>query len=345
MVSAYRIDANTGGLTSIGTFPTGNGGVAGNGPAAVAVDGTGSCVFVANFLSNNVSAYKVTPITGALTHVNGSPFPAGTGPLGVSVDPFTTDLVYVANALDNPGSVSAYTTTSSTCILTPVPGSPFSDPALVSAPASVVVDQTGSFVYVANEFSNSVSAFSINLNPGPRNNPPFGKLTAIGPPAAAGTCPISVVAGSSGQNFIYVSNDGSNDVSAYTYNAGTGALTALPRVPAGNFPGLAAVSPGGGQFYVPNFGDNTVSAYSINGITGALTEILPRVVAGNGPTSVALIHLVNVGDFAYVTNALANPSSTVSGYSKNGTTGALTVLGPPFPVPAGSFAIFGSLTP
>src|SRR2546427_8247297 len=48
-VSGYQINATTGGLTLIGTFPTGNGAVAGNGPAAVAVDGTGSCVFVANF--------------------------------------------------------------------------------------------------------------------------------------------------------------------------------------------------------------------------------------------------------------------------------------------------------
>src|SRR5205807_8437309 len=175
-VSGYLRDATTGALTQI----TGSPWATGSAPAGVAVDQTGTCVFVANFLSNNVSAYKINASTGVLTQVSGSPFSAGTAPIAVAVD-FFNQLVYVANAFDGSGSlgsISAFQNNSVTCALTAVAGSPFRDPAAFSTPSSVVVDRSGSFVYVTNEFSNNVSGFKINLAPGPS----FGALTAIGAP-------------------------------------------------------------------------------------------------------------------------------------------------------------------
>src|SRR6267378_5635452 len=122
-VSGYLRDATTGVLTQI----TGSPWATGNAPASVAVDQTGNCVFVANFLSNNVSAYKVTPATGVLTQVTGSPYTTGTAPIAVAVD-FFSELVYVANAFGgsgNLGNISAFQTSSATCALTAVAGSPF----------------------------------------------------------------------------------------------------------------------------------------------------------------------------------------------------------------------------
>ncbi len=334
-VSGYLRDATTGALTAVPGSPF----ATGNGPAAVTVDVTGSCVFVVNFISNNISAYRITPTTGALTQVGGSPFAAGTGPLGISVDVFS-ELVYVANALSN--DVSAYKTLMTTCALTPVSGSPFSDPG-VSAPASVVVEQTASFVYVANEFSNNVSGFAITI----AGN--FGGLTRIsGSPWLAGSWPISVVAVPlSTVHFIYVSNDGSNNVSGYSYSLSTGALTPVPGtnpIPAGACPGLATIAPGGRQLYVPNFSDNTISGFNIattcipGPCDGAMTPVTGSPFrAGSGPTSVAVEPL---GHFAYVTNALAND---IFEYDINGTNGALTVSGAPFS--AGGFAIFVFFTP
>jgi hypothetical protein len=40
---------------------------------------------VANEFSNNVSGYTIDPISGALTAISGSPFPAGTQPRSVTV--------------------------------------------------------------------------------------------------------------------------------------------------------------------------------------------------------------------------------------------------------------------
>jgi 6-phosphogluconolactonase len=43
-------------------------------------------VYVANFFSNNISAYRIGE-NGALTAVAGSPFPAGSRPISVAVSP------------------------------------------------------------------------------------------------------------------------------------------------------------------------------------------------------------------------------------------------------------------
>ena len=342
-VSGYLRDATTGVLTQIAGSPW----PAGNAPAGVTVDQTGTCVFVANFLSNNVSAYKINASTGVLTQVSGSPFSAGTAPIAVAVD-FFNQLVYVANAFDGSGSlgsISAFQNNSVTCALTAVAGSPFRDPAAFSTPSSVVVDRSGSFVYVTNEFSNNVSGFKINLAPGPS----FGALTAIGAPTAAGTWPISVVAvPASGVNFIYVSNDGSNNVSGYSFDGTTGVLTEVPTSPfalsLATSPGLATIAPGTRQLYVPNFDSNNVSAINIFTTctppwppspctpTGAMAAVAGSPWrTGSGPTSVAVDPS---GKFAYVTGMISN---NVWGYNINGSTGALTQSGTPYP--AGQFAI------
>jgi len=49
----------------------------GTGPTATLVDPTGSYVYVANKGSNNISAFALTPASGKLTAVAGSPFSSG----------------------------------------------------------------------------------------------------------------------------------------------------------------------------------------------------------------------------------------------------------------------------
>jgi len=62
-------------------FPTG-----GVGPLLAAVDLFGRFVYVTNFQSSNVSAFRIEP-DGALAPVAGSPFPTGLNPRGVAVSP------------------------------------------------------------------------------------------------------------------------------------------------------------------------------------------------------------------------------------------------------------------
>ena len=77
------------------------------------------------------------------------------------------------------------------------------------------------FVYVANFYSNLVSAYSIGSN---------GALTPVsGSPFPAGVGPVSVAMGPRAA-FAYVANRGSNDVSAYSISS-NGALTPVPGSP------------------------------------------------------------------------------------------------------------------
>src|SRR5271170_1137896 len=55
--------------------------------------------YVVNRGSNDVSAYTVDAMTGALTALAGSPFAVGTLPVGITVDP-TGNYAYVVNQMD-----------------------------------------------------------------------------------------------------------------------------------------------------------------------------------------------------------------------------------------------------
>ena len=202
--------------------------------------------------------------------------------------------------------------------------------------ASPLWAQTAGFAYAANNASNDVSAYTINAT--------TGALTPVpGSPFAAGLNPVTVTVHPSGQ-FAYVANafnGGIGDVSAYTINATTGALTPVPGSPfaAGLNPVTVRVHPSGQFAYVTNYFQNDVSAYIINATTGALTPVPGSpFAAGLSPVSVT-VH--PSGQFAYVANQGQND---VSAYTINATTGALTPV-PGSPFAAGFFPVSVTVDP
>jgi 6-phosphogluconolactonase len=103
-----------------------------------------------------------------------------------------------------------------------------------------------------------------------------------GSPYATGITPVSIAV-SAVNDFVYVANQGSNNVSAYKLGAGTGILTAVPGSPfASTQPAAVAVDPTGKFAYVANAVSNTVSAYAIAPASGALTPL------GGSPFAAAL---------------------------------------------------------
>jgi len=270
--------------------------------------------------SSGVSAYTINPATGEVTAVTGSPFPAGTYPVAVAVDP-TGQFAYVADRESN-GNVYAYTINPATGALTAAPDSPFT---AGDDPVSVTVDPTGQFVYVVNQGSNNISAYTINHA--------TGGLTAVaGSPFAAATSPVSVTVDPTGQ-FAYVGNQGgASNVSAYTINPATGVLTAVPGspFPAGSVPQAVTTDPTGQFLYTANEGSNTglgtVSAYAINPSNGALTNIPGSPFpTGTNPWSLTVDP---TGQFVYVANYY---SRNVSGYAIDPTNGTIAAVpGSPF---------------
>jgi YVTN family beta-propeller protein len=176
----------------------------------------------------------------------------------------------------------------------------------------------GKFAYVANSTSNNVSMYTIN--------PTTGTLQPIGT-IGAGTFPVSVAVDPSGR-FVYVANLDSDSVSMYTIDATTGVLTFTGTIGSATKPDSVAVHPSGKFAYVANFGDDllgsvpgSVSMYRTNA-DGSLTSTGTIAEALVGTWAVA-VH--PSGKFAYVTNA--GLSNTISMYTIDATTGALTSTG------------------
>src|SRR5262249_44956756 len=163
--------------------------------------------------------------------------------------------LYVANNQDPGTPIAVFTINPSTGALTTAPAPPM----VVSEafPASIAVHPTGKFAYVANN-SGNVSVFAINSS--------TCALTRMSP-VAAGTFANFATIDPLGK-FLYVANLSDNDISGYTINSSTGALTPIIGSPfaAGSVPMSVSVDPTG-QFAFETSSDSNVLVYSINSTT------------------------------------------------------------------------------
>jgi 6-phosphogluconolactonase (cycloisomerase 2 family) len=176
------------------------------------------------------------------------------------------------------------------------------------------------YAYVTNAADNTLSAYSID--------PATGALTVIGAPTATGVSPHAIFGfqgfASEDKRYVFVGNEGSNDVSAFAVNNTTGALTAVPGSPfaAGTDP--QAMASDGASLYVANAGSDNVFAYGIDGNTGALIGPFTIAATGMNPTSI-----VYSGSYFIVANH--GGSNDISEFYVNGD---LTPV-PRSPFPAG----------
>jgi 6-phosphogluconolactonase len=305
----------------------------------VAASITSKYAYVTNSTDNTISAYTIAA-SGVLS-TTGTPQPTGSQPYSVSVDP-TGRFAYVANLSSN--NISAYKidtgpTTPGALIAIDANGAISGTQYTIAtgpAPASVTVDPSGKFVYVVNQTNNttgnSISAYSINTTTGALSAiDANGAVSGTQASIATGTSPYAVTVDPTGK-FAYVANGNSNNVSVYTINQTSGALTAGTAVSAGTTPISVAIDPTGQYAFVANNGSNNVSTYSINPTTGALSPVGGPYGAGSAPRSVAIDP---TGQFVYVANA---GGGNVSAYTN--ANGVLTpVTGSPFAAGANPFSV------
>ena len=163
-VSAY--DSSTASPTGyIFGFSVGSNGVlssvsgspwaAGKRPSAITADSTGSYLYAADNVNDDVLGYSIS--SGTLKPLSGSPYPAGGQPAAIVADPGYPYL-FVANSLD--ANVTAYSMSNG--VLTRL-GS------FVTGldPDAIGVDpSTNRFVYTANFLGNNVNDFVLSTNDG-----------------------------------------------------------------------------------------------------------------------------------------------------------------------------------
>jgi 6-phosphogluconolactonase len=293
-VSQYVMDRATGVLT-VATFSSTNGTApastpvpTGVNPAALAIDGSGNFVFVANKGSNSISVFTIDQVGGTLTEIKQlPPPPPNCTPNQISPCPLPTtgapsalatsgNMLFVAMANAGVGSIATYmfNPAPATQSLTQVPcptgpgclqNPPASTIAAGTNPVAMAMDPSGKFLFITDPVAGTVAAFSIGSS---------GQLSAVGTPLAAGTTPVSVRVHPTG-NFLYTANQGSNNVSAFSFDS-SGALAALSSSPVSVLPGTSpsyvATDTSGSFLFVANRDTNNISVFSIDS-SGALKPV------------------------------------------------------------------------
>jgi 6-phosphogluconolactonase len=284
----------------------------------VACTQTGRFAFVANRVSNSVSAYGIDSANGALVAVGGQPFPVtGTTPTALAVDP-NGQFLYVANSGSN--NVSVFSINAASGALSTVD---FATPAGIG-PAALIVDPTDHYLYVANLTSGTISAYAINA----------GNLTEIaGSPFAVGSGPASLAIDPNG-NFLYAANFNGANATVFFITLATGALSNISGSPfaTGAGPLSIGISPTDSFAFVANEAANTVSSYSLNALTGALTSAPGSPTAvGTNPEAIAVdpagryVYAANVTAVNEVATFAITPSSGALNLVSSSPAGALPI--------------------
>jgi 6-phosphogluconolactonase len=201
-----------------------------------------------------------------------------------------------------------------------------------SNPAALAPHTSGNFLYIADFSGNDVTLLDINKSNGQLSVPVSNSVVApVNPPNIfpAGSGPIAV-AMSPTAPFLFVANQVSGDIFAYTVDPGAGGLGTVQGspftiAPASN-PTAMAVSPKGNFLFVANSTQATVAAFAI-GSNGALT-VVPgspfSMGAGATPSSLTVEHS---GRFVYVADPAHN---AVLGFSIQGNGSLTAIAGSPF---------------
>ncbi|HTC95885.1 MAG TPA: Ig-like domain-containing protein [Terriglobales bacterium] len=305
-VSAYTITAN-GTLAPISGSPFASGTTLTSGPSAVAVSyrgNGGKSAYAANFGENTVTAFTIAN-NGALT--SPSTQAVGTSPIGVVA---TSDglNVYVSNSGGAPGTISEFSVSQNTGLLTPN--------GTINAgtsPENMAVDPFNRFLFVANTGSNNVTSYQISGINGTLSNPNI---------TAAGNGTLALAVDPSG-HFAYAVNYLGNTVSEYTINQSTGQLTAIngnASIASGADPQAVSVDSTGQYVYVGHFSADEVWQYSINAGTGALT-FLRKIRSGKAVDGMAITAGATPQYFDFL--AFDVNSAGVGESSANANTGAL----------------------
>jgi len=346
-LSAYSINLSNGAASLLGSaVPTGAG------PIAIAIAPANHAILVANRDDNTVSYYNYNS-DGSVANPCPPPKAAGCNtlpagpvagtPVALEVDP-SGKFLFVANQANqtlfpppNTADTVAVFTISGTGL---TPAGFFASTG--NGPAGLAASATGNFLYVANQFTSTVSILSYDAN-GNLTEAPTSPVTVGANPTGlafsrcAGTvtatvstnCPLAAPPG-----YLFVANTGSNTIGIFSAciqvtaacASANGTLTQVSSVGAsGTRPVSFIVDPVLNFVYVVDNGSFQISQYVYSPVTGLLGLLSPSTLStGASPLTGGI---TADGHWVFVPN---NGGSSVSGFNLNPTTlttpnGQLTV--------------------
>jgi 6-phosphogluconolactonase len=266
-VSAFRIDARSGGLTFLNRVSA-----QGARPNQVVIHPSGRIAVTVNYKTGNLAAYKVLA-DGRLSEAfyvdqhTGAPLsPKQSGPKAHGVE-FSRDgrFMYVAElGLDR---VYAYRIDGAHAAITP------GDPPYVqthpgAGPRRLQLAPDGRFLYVNHETDSEVSVFAVD---GTR----LSEIQTVStlPAGYAGANTTAEIVISSDGRFLYVSNRGHDSIAVFAIDKASGRVTPKANVPAGGrTPRNLRLDPTGGFLFSANEGDGTITVFRIDQTTGLLSQ-------------------------------------------------------------------------
>ena len=220
---------------------------------------------------------------------------------------------YVYTTLPGSNQIVVYREDPNSGTLTTLLNSPFTTG---NAPESVVLHPSGNYLYVANSADDNISLFSIAAS--------TGILTETGPRTPTGGLTPSFMAIDKANSLLYVANIlGVGRLSVFSF-ASDGTLTAINGSPFTlnvNATGMA-LAPAGNFLFLGN-GVGQIGQIAVFSLSGGV----PTAV-GQFPTAINTIPfglvVDSTGSFLY--NANGNGGNSISEFSINPTTGALSQL-------------------
>jgi len=267
-VSAFAFDPETGGLTFLNQQAS-----RGSGTCHVCVDKTGRLVLAANYSSGSVCVLPVQEdgtlgdATQVLQHEGRSVHPrrqAGPHAHSIRLDPCNRHAFAADLGIDK---VMIYRFDSGLGKLEPNEV-PWVEVEAGSGPRHLAFHPTGRYVYLINELSNTVTAFTYDVQRGALSA--FQTISALPADFAADSTAADVHVHPSGR-FVYGSNRGHDSIAVFTVNQETGRLTALGHEPTGGkTPRGFAIDPTGVYLLAANQDSNTIVTFRIDQDTGCL---------------------------------------------------------------------------
>ena len=322
-VSAFAVGTN-GALAAVAGSPYKTGGTGGGNSIdpeeiAIASAHNASFLYAANDGSGTISAFKINSTTGALTHVQGSPFLADGAPGGDYALATSPDNKFLFATCDCTTNIHVYAIGNAGA-LGEVEGSPFqtganSDGLKVSSNSQLLVVAEGSLT--------AVGVYSISST---------GTLTAVaGSPFASSATPFNVAVNCAG-NLVFVTDNGSYDGSYAAIDvfsmSSAGSLSLVSGGPFFNgtteTSGGEVLSPNGKYLFVTDTFSSDISTLAV-GSDGALTQVAGSPFTTSGWTGgIAVSHSGTYLYSAFFT------SGQVDGRSIDSTGALSSVPGTPF---------------
>jgi 6-phosphogluconolactonase len=289
-VSAFSIEPTTGKLDLLNQVSS-----RGAGPAFIALDQSGRYVLVANYTQGSVAVFRLSPdgsigeSTAFVRHQGSSVNPErqeGPHAHAILMSRDNRFAIVADLGLDEllvyPVDASRGTL-GQPCTIRTDPG---------AGPRHLAFVASGQIVYVTNEMSSTITAYSFHPSDGAMV--PIQTISLL-PSKFAGTSTAAEVVLHPSSKYLYGSNRGDDSIAVFSVHPGLGTLTLIERVPTGGkTPRSFAIDPSGEWLLAANQDSNSVVTFRINRGSGRLTPT-GQSIEVNSPAMVDFVEFLPLG--------------------------------------------------